>query len=308
MTFLYKSDPVRGAVWAELFAQKAPQYTFRIWPDMGDPAAVRFLAAWQPPPDLAQLFPNLEVLFSVAAGVDNFDFSALPPGVPVVRMIEPGIVNGMVEYVCCAVLGLHRDLPVYLRRQRDAQWSEMRVVPAARRRVGVLGLGLLGTAALEKLRGFGFDCAGWSRSQHDVEGVHCYAGPGELPAFLARTDILVCLLPLTPATRGMLNAELFAALPRGANLVHVGRGPQLVEGDLLAALDSRQIGHAILDVFDPEPLPPGHWIWQHPHVWVTPHIASMTQPESAVEVMLENLRRYEAGETMVGVVDRARGY
>lgn len=308
MTFLYKADPARGAVWAHHFAQRAPQYRFRIWPDMGDPFAVRFLAAWQPPPDLARLFPNLEVLFSVAAGIDQFDFPALPPDLPVVRMVEPGIVNGMVEYVCFAVLGLHRDLPVYLRRQRDAEWIEMPVVPAARRRVGVLGLGLLGTAVLAKLRGFGFDCAGWSRTAHEVEGVRSYAGQGDLPAFLARTDILVCLLPLTPATRGMLNAELFAALPRGANLVHVGRGPQLTQSDLLAALDSGQIGHAILDVCDPEPLPPGHWMWQHPRVWLTPHIASMTQPESAVEVVLENLRRFERGETMLGLVDRARGY
>jgi glyoxylate/hydroxypyruvate reductase A len=307
-TFVYKSDPARGAVWARLFAQQAPHYTFRIWPDIGDPADVRFLAAWQPPPDIAGLFPNLEVLFSVAAGIDQFDMAALPSDLPIVRMIEPGIVNGMVEYVCWAVLGLHRDLPLYLRRQREQEWLALPVTPAARRRVGVLGRGLLGSAVLAKLRGFGFDCAGWSRSRHDIQGVACYAGSAELPAFLARTDILICLLPLTAATQGMLNAELFAALPRGAGLVQVGRGLQLVESDLRQALDSGQIGHAILDVCDPEPLPPGHWMWGHPRLWLTPHIASMTQPESAVEVMLENLRRYEAGAAMVGQVDRARGY
>lgn len=308
MTFLYKADPVRGAVWARLFTQMAPQHTFRIWPDMGDPAAVRYLAAWEPPLDIERLFPNLELLFSVGAGVDQFDFAALPPELPVVRMVEPGIVTGMVEYVCCAVLGLHRDVPIYLRQQRKEEWRTIPVVPAARRRVGVLGLGVLGRAVLAQLRGFGFGCAGWSRTAHEVEGVRCYAGPGELSAFLARTDILVCLLPLTPATRGMLNAELFAALPRGAGLVHVGRGPQLAAADLLAALDSGQIGHAILDVCDPEPLPPGHRLWQHPRVWLTPHIASMTQPESAVEVVLENLRRFEQGEPLLGLVDRARGY
>jgi len=308
MTFLYKANPVRGALWAQLFAQKAPQQTFRIWPDMGDPAQVHFLAAWEPPRDIERLFPNLKLLFSVGAGVDQFDFAALPPELPVVRMVEPGIVSAMVEYVSFAVLGLHRDMPHYQRQQRCGEWREMPVVPASRRRVGVLGLGSLGQAVLAQLRGFGFDCAGWSRSRHTVEGVRCFAGSQELPAFLARTDILVCLLPLTPATRGMLNADLFAALPRGAGLVHVGRGPHLVADDLLAALESGQIGDAVLDVCNPEPLPGEHPFWQHPHIWLTPHIASMTQPESAVEVVLDNLRRFEAGEPLLGLVDRARGY
>jgi glyoxylate/hydroxypyruvate reductase A len=177
-----------------------------------------------------------------------------------------------------------------------------------RRCVGVLGMGVLGRAVLEKLREFGFDCAGWSRSRHDVERVACFAGDAELSAFLARTDILVCLLPLTQQTRGMLDAKLFAGLRKGACLVHVGRGPQLVDADLRSALDSGHLAHAILDVFDPEPLPKQHWLWQHPRAWLTPHIASMTQPESAVEVVLENLRRFEAGETMLGLVDRNRGY
>ncbi len=308
MTFLYKADPVRGALWARLFAQKAPQQVFRLWPDTGDTKQVRFLAAWEPPADIERVFPNLQVLFSTGAGIDQFDLNALPPHLPVVRMIEPGIVGGMVEYVSFAVLGLHRDMPAYQRQQRLAQWRPLRGQPASRRRVGVLGLGSLGQAVLASLRGFGFDCAGWSRSRHEVNGVQCFAGDAELAAFLARTDILVCLLPLTPATRGVLNARLFAQLPRNAGLVHVGRGPHLVEADLLAALDNGQIGDAVLDVCDPEPLPREHPFWQHPRIWLTPHIASMTEPETAVEVVLENLRRFERGEALLGLVDRARGY
>lgn len=308
MTFLYKADPLRGALWAQLFAQKAPRQTFRIWPDIGPPGEVRFLAAWEPPQDLERLFPNLELLFSVGAGVDQFDFSALPPGLPVLRMIEPGILAGMVEYVSFAVLALYRDMPGYQRQQRRAEWRPMPVVAAPRRRVGVLGLGTLGQAVLAQLRGFGFDCAGWSRSRHAMENVQCFAGESELTAFLARTDILVCLLPLTAATRGMLNSALFDALPFGAGLVQVGRGPQLVAQDLLAALARGQIGDAVLDVCEPEPLPPAHPFWQHPRIWLTPHIASMTQPETAVEVVLENLRRYQAGEPLLGLVDRERGY
>jgi glyoxylate/hydroxypyruvate reductase A len=308
MSFVYKSDPVRGRQWAEVFAREAPQLPFHIWPDIGDPGQVRFLAAWEPPPNILELFPNLQVLFSSGAGVDQFDFSALPPELPVVRMVEPGIINGMVEYVSWAVLALHRDMPQYQRQQRRSQWTTAPVRPAAQRRVGVLGLGSLGQAALAQLRSFGFDCAGWSRSRHRIDGVQCFAGADELPAFLARTHILVCLLPLTSETRGFLNAALFAQLPRGAGLVHVGRGPHLVPHDLLAALEQGQVADAILDVTDPEPLPPEHPFWQHPNIWLTPHIASMTQPETAAQAVLDNLRRFDAGEAMVGRVDRSRGY
>lgn len=307
-TFLYKSDPVRGQQWAEVFRQHAPDIDFRIWPDIGDPQRVRFLAAWEPPADIATQFPNLEVLFSSGAGVDQFNFGALPPTLPVVRMVEPGIVRGMVEYVTQAVLALHRDMPAYRRQQVAEQWQPLPVRQASERRVGVLGLGSLGQAVLEQLIGFGFDCAGWSRSRHAIDGVQCFAGQEDLPAFLARTDILICLLPLTDATRGMLSAELFAQLPQGAMLVHVGRGPQLVSDDLLAALDSGQLSEAMLDVTDPEPLPAGHPLWRHPRIQITPHIASMTQPLSAAAVVIDNLRRLAAGEPMVGLVDRTRGY
>jgi len=226
----------------------------------------------------------------------------------VVRRVEPGIVGGMVEYVTHAVLGLHRDMPQYRRQQQEGQWKPLPVRPAGERRVGVLGLGSLGQAVLAQLVGMGFDCAGWSRSRHTVDGVQCHAGADELPAFLARTDILVCLLPLTDSTRGFLDARLFSMLPAGAGLVHVGRGPQLVDTDLLAALASGQVGEAVLDVTDPEPLPPAHAFWRHPHVQLTPHIASMTQPLSAAEAVLDNVQRFAAGEPMIGLVDRQKGY
>ena len=308
MSFLYKANPERGAEWARLFALKAPALEFRLWPDVGDPAAVRFLATWQPPRDIAATFPNLELLFSVGAGIDQFDFDTLPPGLPLVRMVEPGIIASMVEYVTLAVLALHRDFIDYRLQQQRREWREMRVLPAARRRVGVMGLGELGRAALERLHSFGFPCSGWSRTRHTIDGLHCYAGSDELPAFLAHTDILVCLLPLTDATRGMLNAALFAQLPRGASLVNTGRGAQLVAGDLIAALDAGQLSAAVLDVCDPEPPAPAHPFWLHPRIWMTPHIASMTQPETAVDVVLDNLRRHQAGEPLVGLVDRGRGY
>lgn len=307
-TFLYKADPERGRIWAQVFAQAAPGIDFRLWPDIGDPTQVAYLAAWEPPDGIAQRFPNLRVLFSTGAGIDQFDLDALPAEVPLVRMVEPGIIDGMIEYVVFSVLALHRDMPAYRRQQACEQWRPIQVRTAASRRVGVLGLGSLGQAVLARLKLFGFDCAGWARSPRAVDGARTFSGADGLAAFLGRTDILVCLLPLTDETRGMLCARLFDALPRGASLVHVGRGQHLRDADLLAALDAGQIGEAILDVTDPEPLAAGHALWRHPRVWLTPHIASMTQPETAARVVLDNLRRHRDGEPLVGLVDRGKGY
>lgn len=308
MSFVYKSDPERGAVWARLFAERAPDVEFRNWPDVGEPSAVRYLAAWEPPENLAEAFPNLEIVFSVGAGVDQFDFSRIPPEVPVVRMVESGIIAGMVEYATLAVLAAHRDWLTYAAQQREGVWKPMRVRTAGSRRVGVLGMGVLGQAVLAKLHGFGFQCAGWSRTARELPGVESYAGEEGMDAFLARTDILVCLLPLTQATRGILSRAVFERLPRGAVLINVGRGGHLVEQDLLDALDSGHLSAAILDVFDSEPLPAGHPFWRHPRVMVTPHIASMTQAETSAEVVLENLQRHRDGLPLVGLVDRRRGY
>jgi glyoxylate/hydroxypyruvate reductase A len=308
MTFLYKSDPARGAVWARRFADEAPDVPFRIWPDVGDPMQVRYLAAWTIPAGLVETLPNLEVLFCVGAGIDQLDLSQVPGSVPVVRMVEPGLVAGMVEFVTLAVLALHRDWPAYGAQQRERKWQALRVARACERRVGVMGLGVLGQAVLEKLHEFGFACAGWSRSSHRLEGIECHAGEEALAAFLARIDILVNLLPLTPATRGILARPLFAALPRGAAVINVGRGRHLVGDDLIAALDAGQLAAAILDVTDPEPLPPEHPFWTHPRIVVTPHIAAETQPESSADVVIHNIRRHQRGEPLVGVVDRERGY
>lgn len=308
MTFLYKANPTRGLQWARHFAERAPELPFRMWPDIGDPKEVRYLGVWVPPENIAATFPNVELVFSVGAGVDQFDFAQLPPNVPLVRMLDTGIRQAMVEYVTLAVLALHRDLLHFLAQQRAQVWEEFQITYADRRRVGVMGLGLLGQAALERLESFGFPLSGWNRSPRNLPGVTCHAGAEGLPAFLAQTDILVCLLPLTADTTGILNANLFAQLPRGAQIVNVGRGGHLVTADLIAALDAGQLGGAVLDVVDPEPLPKGHPLWTHPKVLLTPHNASMTRPETAVAFVLDTIARHRRGEPLPGLVDRTRGY
>lgn len=308
MSFVYKADPVRGAEWARLFAAKAPDIPFHCWPECGAAEQVRYLAAWLPPENLTSRFPNVELVFSVGAGIDQFDFSLLPAHIPLVRMIEPGIAAGMVEYVTHAVLSIHRQSHLYAHQQRAHRWQAHPVKPAAASRIGVLGLGVLGQAVLKKLHEFGFPCAGWSRSAHSMDGVSCYSGSDGLAQLLARTDILICLLPLTDDTRGILNRRLFAALPAGAALINVGRGGHLVEADLLEALDSGQLAAATLDVCANEPLAAAHRFWDHPAIVLTPHIASMTQPACAVDVVLDNIRRHQAGLPLIGLVDRRRGY
>jgi glyoxylate/hydroxypyruvate reductase A len=308
MTFLYKANAARGTEWARFFAARAPELPFRLWPDVGDPAEVRYLAAWKPPENIVTTFPNLELVFSTGAGVDQFDFSQLPPHVPLIRMLEPGIAESMIEYVTMAVLALHRDLLHFVAQQREQIWREIRATQAAKRRVGVMGLGLLGQAVLERLKIFGFPLAGWNRSPRSIEDVSCYAGEQGLWDFLARTDILVCLLPLTSETRGILNTSLFEALPRGARLVNVGRGGHLVEADLIEALERGVLSAAVLDVAEHEPLPVGHPFWGHPRILLTPHIASMTTPEAAVEFVLETIGRHRRGEALPGRIDRERGY
>jgi glyoxylate/hydroxypyruvate reductase len=308
MTLLYKSDEERGIEWRQRIAEKAPDLPVFLWPETGDPLAVRYLVAWLPPENMIERFPNLEIVFSVGAGVDQFDLSALPAHIPLVRMMERGVTEGMVEYVTFAVLGLHRHLFDYLADKAARLWSPIQPTPAASRRIGILGVGQLGEAAFRKLASFGFPMSGWSRSPRSIDGVKCHAGLEELPSFLAGCDILVCLLPLTAETRSILNARHLAMLPHGAALVNAGRGGHLVQEDLLAALDSGQISAAVLDVTDPEPLPENHPLWAHPRVLITPHIASSTWPDTAVDFVLETIANHRRGLPLRGQVDRTRGY
>jgi glyoxylate/hydroxypyruvate reductase A len=308
MSVLYKADPVRGRVWAQVLAERAPDVEFHMWPEQGAAQRVEYLVAWEPPAGWISTFPNVKVLFSSGAGVDQLDLASVPAHIQVVRMVEPGIVQGVLEYVVMSVLMLHRHMPQYWRQQANAEWRSVKAVRASSLRVGVMGLGVLGQAVLERLGAFGYQRRGWSRTRKEVDGVATFAGDKQLEEFLAGCDVLVCLLPLTQDTRGILGQRVFSALPAGASLINAGRGPHLHEAALLEALDSGRLSEAILDVTEPEPLPAAHPFWTHPRIVLTPHIAGSTQPETAALVLLENIRRHERGEPLHDAIDRSRGY
>ncbi|CDO34222.1 glyoxylate/hydroxypyruvate reductase A [Novosphingobium sp. KN65.2] len=308
MSILYRSDAPRAAAWASYFAEHATDLDFRVWPDAGNLEEVEYLIAWQAPAEFIAALPNLKVLFSSGAGIDHVDFSAIPEHIPIVRMVEPGIIDGMIEYVSLAVLALHRDFFDYVSMQPTGTWDPLEVPPASSRTVGVMGLGVLGKAVLERLATFGFRLRGWNRSPRQIVGVESFAGTDQLQQFLVGCDILICLLPLTEATAGILDRKIFSSLPKGASIINVARGLHLVNEDLLEALNSGHLSRAILDVTDPEPMPPEHPFWRHPRIFVTPHVASMTQPETAAPILLDNLRRHWRGEPLIGLIDRSRGY
>lgn len=308
MALLHLGDEERGALWKEVFAREMPEVDFRCWPNVGRADDIRYLVAWTVTEEQIASLPNLEILFSVGAGVDQLDLSRIPDHVRVVRMIESGITNTMAEYVTMAALALHRDMPFYLDAQRSGQWNPRDVLLCSERSVGFMGLGEMARASIARLAPLGFDLRGWSRRPTNIQGVTTFAGKADFDAFLGDTDILICLLPLTEDTRGILCRDLFAMLPKGASVINVARGGHLVEPDLLDALESGQLCYAFLDVCDPEPLPSDHPFHSHPSIFLTPHIAGVTRKETAVHSLIANVRRELEGLPLDGEVNRRRGY
>jgi glyoxylate/hydroxypyruvate reductase A len=279
------------------------------WPGIDATASYDYVLAFRPPPGAVAKVPGARVVFSLGAGVDGLaDDPTIPADLPIVRMLDPGLVQGMAEFVVHAVMAAHRDADVFAAAQREHRWAFQGHAYAHERTVGILGLGTLGIAAAKMLGALGFNLAGWSRTAKAVTGVSCYSGEVGLAEMLPRCDIVVCLLPLTPATRGILGARLFERLPQGAYVVNVGRGGHLVVPDLLAALAAGHLRGALLDVFETEPLPPASPLWDHPCVRVTPHIASVTMTRSSARYVAGQIRAYERGEPLVNLVDRSTGY
>lgn len=295
--------------WRKELGRLLPDVEVRDWSDPADPDEIEFALVWKPDAGGLKRFANLRAIFSLGAGVDHImEDGDPPPGVPIVRLVDPELTRQMSEYVVMSTLYLHRRMPAYAEAQREGLW---RPLPAPDTRfcgVGIMGLGTLGTDAADKLRPFGFPLLAWTRRTRKIEGIRCFHGAEGLAPFLAETGILVCLLALTPETKGILGAKTFAALPRGAAIVNCARGGHVVDEDLIEALDSGHLSGAMLDVFDPEPLPEDHPFWRHPKIVLTPHVASITLVHSAAISIAENIRRMRKGEVPLAIVDPETGY
>jgi glyoxylate/hydroxypyruvate reductase A len=278
--------------------------------DPYDPAEIRYAVSFRPPPGLLASLPNLKAVFSLGAGVDGFlidpDF---PKHIPLIRFVDPTLSGEMAQFAVLHVLMRHRTVSYFAAAQAESKWRQRMLQRAtADTRVGILGLGEIGTACAERLRDLGFAVIGWSRTRKTVAGVTSYAGADELDAFLGGCDYLICVLPLTDDTRHILNAKTFAKLPNGAYVINIARGGHVNEPDLIAAIDSGHLSGATLDVFETEPLPESSPIWKHPKIIATPHIAAITSPVAATRAILAGIASLERGEAPKNVVDMGRGY
>ncbi|MGH9321229.1 MAG: 2-hydroxyacid dehydrogenase [Vicinamibacteria bacterium] len=308
-TLLFVCPGVSSEGWVRAIRSRLPELEVRVWPEVGHTADVDYAFVWKHPAGLLRSFPNLKGILSLGAGVESIlRDPELPPKVPVVRMVDPGLAVGMNEFVLMRVLHYHRRMPEHERFQKEHRWVPLTPPLPEQRPVGIMGLGELGARCATTLAGLGFDTAGWTRRPKTVPGVKNFHGPEGLKPFLRRTEILVCLLPLTSETADILNRSTLSELPRGAFLINVGRGAHLVDADLLEALERGQLAGATLDVFREEPLPLDHSFWDHPAICVVPHVAAITQIETAADTLVENLRRHLSGRGFLHVADRRLGY
>jgi glyoxylate/hydroxypyruvate reductase A len=314
MTLLVAITGWQVEPWADRFRRLLPERKIVVLDEPFDRRAVDFAVAWKHPPGSLAGLPHLEAVFSLGAGVDHLLSDPKLPDVPIARVVDSDLTDRMSEYVVMHCLMLLRQRKRYAEQQTQRLWLDDKDQRAAADlRVGIMGMGVLGKDAATKLRVMGFDVAGWSRSGATVDGVRGFAGEAELPAFLARTDVLVVLLPLTPETRGIVNGRLLDGLARdgaagGPALINAGRGGLQIEADILDRLDRGVLSHAVLDVFETEPLPVESRLWTHPGVTVTPHNAAMSDPDAIGRLVVRQIRRLEAGGALENVVDPRRGY
>lgn len=298
--------------WVVEFRRQAPDLDFRVWPDAGDLSEIRHAIVSRPQLGALAQLPNLEVIHSLWAGVDHILRDPdLPTDKPVLRMIDPGLSQGMKEYVTGHVLRYHLKMPFFEAEQAAGRWTWAPPPLAEDRKVGVLGLGTLGQICAEQLVQIGFDVAGWSRSRKEIDGITSFAGDAELADFLARTEILINLLPNTAATNKVLNAETLANMPKGAALINAGRGEAIDDTALVDAVASGHIAGATLDVFTTEPLPADHPYWTTPGITVTPHVAAETRISTGAQTVLRNIADLSNGRDIAnlpGLMDRSAGY
>ncbi len=302
----YYNNEDRDVVESQLRAE-LPEHQIAIWPQTNQS---KYAIVWNPPEDFFDQQPDLQCIFSIAAGVDHLlDHPGLPANVPIARLEDAGMGEKIAEYVLYGVLHAQRSMTHYALAQGAEHWDETpRDRHAHKFTVGILGIGAIGSVVASRLLLNGYKVKGWSRREKTLDGVDCYHGQEQIPAFLSQVDALVCLLPLTPETTRILNREIFNQLPKGAYLINAARGRHVHNEDLLAALEVEQLSGALLDVTEPEPLPAGHPFWHHPKIVVTPHVAGPTQASESIKQIADNIKRFEAGEPLSGLVDISRGY
>jgi len=294
--------------WRDTFAEQLPDLEIRIWPDPGELADIEYLAFMHPDFDTLPVFPNLKAMFSRSAGVEAFVNHPKLPKVPLGKMEPPGGDPMMTEYVVMHVLRLHRDMPGYQAAQANREWLRKRIVRPEERRIGFLGYGMMAKAPALMLKSLGFPVSAWVRSPRQREEVLIFHGGDQLEPLLNQTDIVVCLLPLTRETEGILCTRTFAMMPRGAMVINVGRGKHVVDTDLIKALDSGQLSYAALDALWPEPLPAQSPLWSHPKVTVMPHVARRPTVLQLVTEIAANIRSIESGGRLLQEIDITLGY
>jgi glyoxylate/hydroxypyruvate reductase A len=309
MAILIIAPDTKVSSWVKHLSRLAPKIDIRVWPDTGNADEIEFALSWHHPPGELKKYKHLKGIASLGAGVDHLLADPdLPTAVPITRVVEQSMAQSMSEYVVLVVLNYCRQFDSYRTDQSQKKWQPRLPLLAADMRIGIMGLGQLGKDAAGKLSALGFPISGWSQTPKSIEGVDCLAGADALNDFLSQARILICMLPLTPQTKGILNQQTFERLPGGAYVINVARGGHLIEGDLLAALDAGHLSGACLDVFETEPLPPDHPFWNHPKIKVTPHISSITFSKAVAPQIIENYRRSQTGQPLLNIVDLERGY
>ena len=292
-----------AALWRETFKRHLPELEVRIWPEANDTADIEYLAFMRPDFGILPPFPNLKAMFSRSAGVDGFIDHPKLPKAPIGKLEPSGGDPMMTEYVVMHVLRLHRDMPAYQARQARKEWARVPIVRPEERRIGFLGFGMMAKAPALILKELQFPVSAWTRTPKPGAEIPVFHGDDQLEAFLAQTDIAVCLLPLTKETEGILCARTFAMMPKGSMVINVGRGKHVVEKELIEALDFGQLSYAALDALHPEPLPPESPLWLHPKVTVMPHVARRPTVEQLVTEIAANIRRLEAGQGLLQPID-----
>jgi glyoxylate/hydroxypyruvate reductase A len=295
--------------WDSFFSKDLPTYEIREWPNLGNPKEIEYLIIGRPTLQELPELPNLKLMLTMLAGVEGiYNNPACPKGIPLVKGEPESGDPSLTEYCITHVLRHHRNLPTYLRYQRQHRWQEIKQKMPSEQRVGLLGYGTMSKPVAKELNKMGFNVAAWTRTPKINAPIEIFAGPKKLDAFLERTDIAVCLLPFTPETEGIFNSSTFDKMPNGASIINLGRGGHIIHDDLITALDSGQLSSATLDVTDPEPLPNTSPLWDHPSITILPHVARRPPVSQIAPVFIENIKRFVAGKSLLQITDRSRGY